>query len=270
MKIKKILKRILNIHREIYLNIIGINLMTYHRLEKTGFKIHKNVVTISEPSKDQIIYYYGIKEKYIKVIPNGINIKRFNPSNYSIEIRKKYGNNILLYTGLMVQRKKVPVLLKAIPFVIEEIPDVHLLLAGEGQFLNKNIQLSESLGIQNNVSFLGFVNDRDLQKYYATSDIYVFPSALEGFGQVLLEAMASGTPVICANKRPMSEIIEDGGITFALNDPKDLSEKIIDLLTHREKLQNLGGNALKIARKYEWSKIAKKYYQYFKEIVNSN
>lgn len=270
MKIKKILKRIYKFFRDIYWFLVLLNIMIYHRIEKTGFRIHKNIVTISGLSKDQIIYFYKIKEKDIRVIPNGINIKRFSPSNYSKDIRERYGKNILLYTGLMVQRKKVPVLLKAMPYVIEKIPDVHLLLTGEGSFLNNYKKLSESLGIQRNVTFLGFVSDRDLQKYYATSDIYVFPSAIEGFGQVLLEAMASGTPVICANRLPMSEIIEDGGKTFELNNSKEFSEIIINLLKDKEKLRKLGENGLKIAKKYEWSNIAERYYQYCKEIVNPN
>ena len=114
-----------------------MNLMIYHRLEKTGCRIHKNVVTISEPSKDQIIYYYGIKEKYIKVIPNGINIKRFNPSNFSKLIRRKYGNKILLYSGLFIVRKRIPILLKAMVYVIKEVPDAHLILTG-GDALKKD------------------------------------------------------------------------------------------------------------------------------------
>lgn len=228
------------------------------------------MVAISESSKHQVIFYYEIEEKYIKVIPNGIDLNKFNPSNYSKKIREKYGSNILLYTGLMIQRKKIPVLLKAMPYVIEEIPDVHLILTGKGEYLQKYIELSESLGIKKNVSFLGFVNDIDLPKYYATSDIYVFPSALEGFGQTLLEAMASCTPVICANKPPMSEIIENGGLTFKLNNSKEFSEKIIDLLKNREKLRNLGENGLEIVKKYEWSKVAEEYYKYCKKVVKSN
>ncbi|NVM35978.1 MAG: glycosyltransferase family 4 protein [Candidatus Lokiarchaeota archaeon] len=270
MNIKKILKRIYKFFRDLYWFIVFLNVQVHHRLEKKGCRTHQNIVAISEQSKNQLIYFYKIDEKCIKVIPDGIDLQKFNPSNYSKDIREKYGNNILLYTGLMIQRKKVPVLLKAMPHVIDEIPDVHLLLTGKGQFLTNYIKLSESLGIQKNVSFLGFVNDRDLLKYYATSDIYVFPSALEGFGQTLLEAMASGTPVICANKPPMSEIIENGGLTFKLNNSKEFSEVIIDLLKNREKLRRLAENGLKIVKKYEWSKVAEEYYQYCKKIVRSN
>ena len=101
-------------------------------------------------------------------------------------------------------------------------------------------------------------------KYYASSDIFIFPSVSEGFGQVLLEAMASGTPVICSDKPPMSEIVGDGGLTFEVDDSEDLAQKIIYLLKNREALARLKENALKIAMTYKWSEIAKFYNNYLK------
>lgn len=240
-----------------------------YSLEKWLFKQHKNILAISNHSKNTIIRIYGIEEKNIKVIPIGIDLKRYNPSNYSKEIREKYGKNILLFSGLMLHRKRIPVLLKAMPRVIKEIPDVQLILTGKGRFLNQYKNLANSLGILKNVTFLGFVNDDELLKYYASSDIFVFPSVKEGFGQVILEAMASGTPVICTNKPPMSEIVGNGGKTFELNDSKDLSKKIIELLINRKKLNLLKENALKIAKNYNWLKIADNYIDYFKKIVKT-
>ncbi len=237
-----------------------------HFWEKKQFKHHQNIITISNFSKNGIIKFYNLEEEKIKVIPPGIDNNKFNPSNYSEDIRKKYGKNILLHSGFMVKRKRIPVLLKALTYVIKEIPDIHLVLLGKGPQLNYYKKLSKDLGIQNNVSFLGFVEEDILLKYYATSDILVFPSELEGFGQVILEAMASGTPVICTDKPPMSEIIEDGGMKFNLNNSKDLAKKIIKLLENREDLKKYRENALKIAMKYKWENIAKTYIDHFKEI----
>ena len=237
-----------------------------HYMEKRQFRRFKNVITVSNASKNDIIKYYGLNEKYIKVIPNGIDTKNFNPKNNSKEIREKYGNNILLYSGLMIPRKGVSVLLKAMPYVIKEIPDVHLILTGEGPSLNNWKNLSNTLGIQNYISFLGFLDEELLLKYYATCDIFVFPSRKEGFGQVILEAMASGTPVICANIPPMSDIIGGGGKTFKLNDSKDLSKKIIELLLDQKKLEALREKALNEVKKYDWIDIAKNYVNYFNEL----
>ena len=247
-----------------------ITIPFYRYLEKRQYNKLKYVVTISDTSKKALTKHFRLKAENIEIIPHGIDDKKFNPSHRSIEIRRKYGNNILFFTGLMVPRKRVPILLKAMSYVIREIPDCHLLLTGDGPLLNKYKKLSISLGIHNNTAFLGFVDDNQLSKYYASSDIYVFPSELEGFGQVILEAMASGIPVICTDKPPMSEIIENGGLTFKINNSKALAEKIINLLINKEELDKYKENALRVAKKYKWSNVAKLYYNFCKKIIQSN
>ena len=239
----------------------------YQYLEKRQFKRHKNIITISNSSRNEIIRHYGIEKQNIRVFPIGIDTLKFNPSNYSKEIREKYGPNILLYVGPFIKRKCIPILLKAMTYIKKEIPDVHLILIGKGLLWNYCKNLTYYYGIQKYVTFLGFVDDKELLKYYATSDLYVFPSELEGFGQVILEAMASSTPVICANKPPMSEIIGNGGKTFKLNDPKDLAKKIIELLNSQEELEKLKKKSLENVRKYELLKVAKSYMDYIKKIL---
>ena len=247
-----------------------ITLPFFHYLEKKQFKKHKNVIALSNSAKNDIVKYYGLEDKNVKVIPIGINFNKFNPINKSSEIKKRYGDKLLLYSGLMAPRKRVSILLKAMTHVIKEIPDAYLILIGKGPLLNHYKNLSNSLGIQRNTTFLGFVKDEILIKFYASSEIFVFPSEKEGFGQVLLEALASGTPVVCANKLPMSEIIGNGGITFEVNDSRDLSKKIFYLLNNRRELNKFKENALKVAKKYEWKKIIRSYLEYIDDIIEKN
>jgi glycosyltransferase involved in cell wall biosynthesis len=242
-------------------------LPAYLYAEKHVFKISKNITTLSSFPMSQIIDYFQIDEKDIKIFPPGIDLDVFKPSNATNEIREKYGDNIALFSGLMINRKRVSVLLRAMPRIIKEIPDVHLLLTGQGYALEYYKKLSRSLGVQKNVTFLGFVEEEMLLKLYASSDIFIFPSKMEGFGQVILESMASGTPVICANKIPMSEIIGDGGITFELNNPRDLAEKTISLLKNREALSELANNGLREVKKYTWEHISQQYFEYIKKVV---
>ncbi|MFX1395146.1 MAG: glycosyltransferase family 4 protein, partial [Promethearchaeota archaeon] len=237
-------------------------------MERNVFKEYNNIITISNRSKNSLKNVYNVEDKNIKVFPIGIDDKKFNPSNRSEQIREKYGNNILLYSGLMLPRKRVPVLLEAMTNVIKEIPDVHLILTGKGRLLNDYKKLAKTLGIQNNTSFLGFVEDNELLKFYASCDIFVFPSWREGFGQAILEAMASGTPVICADMPPMSEIVGNGGLTFKQDDSKDLAKKIIQLLNNRDELARLRENALTKVKEYSWIQIAKGYYDYLRLMIN--
>lgn len=231
----------------------------YHILEKNQFRTNQHVIAISEASKNDLIKYYRLKIDDIEVIPDGINTERFSPKNNSEKIKKKFGDKLLLFSGLMIYRKRVPVLLDAMSIVIKEIPDVQLILTGKGPYLKDWRKLASKLGLDNNVSFLGFVNDELLLELYASADIYVFPSELEGFGQVLLEALASGTPVICANRPPMADIIGNGGTTFIANNIKDLAKKIIYLLNNNEELKSLQNNTLKVAESFNWYGVARLY-----------
>ncbi len=247
-----------------------LNLPFYNYLAKKQFSKHKNIITASESSKKQVIDFYDVKSEYIKFIPYGINLERFNPKNHNPEIKNKFGNSILLYVGAFYERKRIPILLKAMTNIIKQIPEAHLILIGTGQMLDYCKKFSKLLGIDQNVTFLGFVKDDLIRKYYASSEIFILPSELEGYGLVILEAMASGTPVICANKPPMSKIIENGGRTFKLNNSNDLSKKIIMLLNDREELSKLKRNALLIVKKYEWNHIIKIYIDYLNEKINLN
>lgn len=239
----------------------------FQYIQKKQYKIHKNVVAISETTKTALISNYKLNEKDIKVIKIGIDFERFNTSNFSNEIKEKFGNNILLSVGPFLTRKRVPVLLKAMPLIIKNIPDVRLLLIGKGPLLNNYKKLSKSLGIQENVSFLGFIEDEELLKYYASSTLFIFTSELEGFGQVLLESMASGTPVVCANKLPMSEIVGHSGVTFKLNNSIDLADKIIDLLENKDKIIKLRKKALeRVKTEYNWSQIIREFIEYIKSL----
>jgi glycosyltransferase involved in cell wall biosynthesis len=248
------------------------DLITYsslHFLQKNQYKRHKKVITISEASKMDLIEHYKLDKTNIISIPIGIDNQKFNPSNYSNQIKERFRNKILFYSGLMISRKRIPVLLKAFQNIIKEFPNVHLVLAGDGPLLNYFKELSILYGVNEKVTFLGFLDEKNLQKYYATSDIYVFPSEHEGFGQVILEAMASGTPVICADKPPMSTIVGNGGLTFKLNNPNDLARQILKLLKNESRLEEMGNNALKIVENYAWEHITTKYLRFLKQNLRS-
>lgn len=245
-----------------------LTLNFYHLFEKIQFINFKAIITISNFSKNELVNKYGLKEKTIKIIPVGIDIKEFNPSNESKELKSQYSGKILLYVGPFLERKRIPSLLRAFSIVVENVQNVHLILIGKGKILDKCKNLAKNLKIQKNTSFLGFIPQLELLKFYASSDIFVFPSELEGFGQVLLESIASGTPVICANKPPMSEIIGNAGLTFKTNDSKDLSEKILKLLTDEEELKILREESKIEAERYDNLKIANNFIKFAKKIIN--
>jgi glycosyltransferase involved in cell wall biosynthesis len=237
-----------------------------HFLQKRQFRKLKHVVTISDSSKRDLLNNYNVEEKNVGVFKVGIDIEKFTPKNESHDIRKRFGKNILLFSAIMIPRKRVPILLEAMTYVIRYIPDAHLILTGEGPMWNYCKNLAITLNLQKNTTFLGFIDDKSYLQYLASCDIFVFPSEKEGFGQVILEAMASGTPAICANKPPMSDILGNGGLTFKVNDSKDLAEKIIYLLNNRDELSKLKVNAMNIIKNYTWENIVKTYVDHLNSI----
>jgi glycosyltransferase involved in cell wall biosynthesis len=240
-----------------------------YAITRWEFKKNKNIITVSDRSRKDLIKYYGTKKENIKIIPNAVDLKKFNPNNYSKRLREKYGYKLILYSGSMIDRKNIPVLLKAMSYVIKELPSAQLILTGIGPLLESYKELSKALKIQDNSKFLGFINDKELAQYYATSDLFVIPSKFEGFGQIIIEALASGTPVICTNIPPMSNLIEKAGLTFTLNSPKDLSKKIIEFFQNKELYEKLKKNTLNVANKYSWSIIGKKYEKYIKKVIKN-
>ena len=242
----------------------------YDFLVKRQFKIHHNIIVRSNYTKSYLLKHYKINEDNIRIIPDGVDLNNFNPNKMNVQLKINHGKYTLLCVGPFYERKKIPILLKAMPNVIKNYPSIQLVLVGKGPRLNYCKDLSKKLGIESSISFKGYISKEDLCKYYATSNLFIFPSELEGFGQVLLEAMASGTPIICANNPPMSEIIENCGITFQLNDSNDLSKKIIGLLRNPKKLENLKNNCLLTAKKYRWIEISDKYIDFINEKIKDN
>lgn len=247
-----------------FYRLFYINFLRF--IEKQYFKGKRNIIAISKKSKLDLIQKYNIPEETITVIPIGIDLEKFNPKNYSNVLKEKYNDYTILYSSLTVYRKRLPVLLRAMQRVIKEIPSVHLILTGGGPLWEYCKNLARNIGIENNTTFLGFINDKLLQCLYASCNLFVFPSEKEGFGQVILEAMASGTPVICADVSPMADILEKGGKTFQVNNYEDLSRKIIKIFKNEEELNNYQKKVYEIAQKYEWSKIIGIYSEYLKNL----
>jgi UDP-glucose:(heptosyl)LPS alpha-1,3-glucosyltransferase len=204
---------------------ISIVINPYHwlvlGLESMIFRGHryKKIVAISEFVKRLIMKHYRVDGKDIEVIYNGVDIERFNPGNralYRKEVRNKYalndGDFVILFVGSGFERKGVKYLLSAVELIEEPLT---VLIVGRGpeskfaKFVKKQ-----------RVIFCG--PQGDIHKYYAASDIFVFPTIYEPFGNVHLEALASGLPVITTRLSGASEIIRDNVQGFVVDRPEDI------------------------------------------------
>ena len=241
-------------------------------------KIFSTADTIISPSKyyiDDSKYLKRYREK-VKVIPNGINLKEFDILISKEECREKLRlpveKDIILFLGALIPKKGPDILLKAMSEVVKKYPDAILILAGSGMMRKELEELSQKLGIKGNVKFTGFVEERLKPLYYKASDIFVLPSIIktEVFPVTLLEASASGLPMIVSNLSTFKCIVEENfnGLFARKGDKRDLANKILYLLENKDVRKKLGNNAKKKALNFSWNKIAKETEKVYMELIN--
>ena len=230
----------------------------------------KKVVAISEVVKKELIENYGIDEEIISVIYNGTNIDEFNPKNISLYKKEiRYRHNIredeivLLFVAAEFNRKGLKFILEA----MKNLSNVPKLMVVGGDNKNEFELLSKQYNIEQNVIFVGKTSE--VEKYYAASDIFVFPTTYEAFGQVITEAMATGIPVITSKCAGASELVEDKKDAILLEDPTDireLTEKIEKLLKNESLRNEIGKNGRKKIELYTWEKTSKEMLKLYNDI----
>jgi len=204
----------------------------------------------------------------VVVIPNGVDTTRFNPKVSGEELRQRLrlaGHRVLLFVGALTQwhrYKGLDVLLSAVSLLNRAGEDVRLLVVGDGSLAPEYRSLARSLRISEEVIFAGEVSDGDLPEYYACADILVVPSKdpSEGFGLTILEANASGKPVIGSNVGGIPSVIQDGknGRLVPPNDLSILAESIRQLLSSHDLMVELSKAGRQIAERYDWSIVAER------------
>lgn len=248
----------------------NIEYRIWYEIEKFNLKKAKRIIAVSDSIKNELMKNYSVPEEKITVIHNGVNLSEFslgNKKNIRLEIRKKYniGKNeiLLLFVGNPFSRKGLEYLLRALPFV----KNVKLLIIGRYDDITPYLKLSDSLGVRERVLYMDFVDK--ISDFFASSDIFVFPTLYEPFGLVVIEAMASGLPVVVSKCAGAAELIEDGNGGILLDNPKnpeEIAEKVNMLIKNKRLRSKISKQARKVVEEYAWDKVAEKWLEVFEEI----
>ncbi|HEX55103.1 MAG: hypothetical protein DRO90_00815 [Candidatus Altiarchaeales archaeon] len=193
--------------------------------------------------------------KKIEIIGNAINVDEFSP-----EVKTFDGKSVL-FVGRFTYRKGIHILLEAFQKVKQEVEDAHLTLVGSGYFSSVVDLLIRALNLSKDVSIVEGRKKEKLVEIYQNSHVFVLPSIYgESFGIVLLEAMASKTPVIASDDGGIKELIknEKTGFIVKKDDVEGLSEKIAELLLDQNLSKKISTFAFKEVKKYDWKNIVKK------------
>jgi len=165
--------------------------------------------------------------------------------------------------------KGLDVLIKAFAEIQDRVKEARLLVVGNGDLKPEYRALSSP--IAQKVIFAGNVDDDELPNYYAASDLLVLPSVdrSEGFGLTLLEANATGKPVVASNVGGIPSVVTDGvnGLLVPPCDEKTLAKTVINLLRDEDRLLEIGRNGRRIAEGHDWKQIAKKTEELYEEAL---
>ena len=189
----------------------------------------------------RILEKKGIKNVYI--VPNSVDIKRFNPEVSGQNIRRalKLRNNqkVILYVGRISREKKLEVLLNAAHALNMKRNDIVFVIGGHGPALEYYKRMAEKLKLDN-LKFVGFIENKKLAEYYAACDVFCIPSTFETQGMVALEAMACGKPVVGADYLALKELIKNGknGEKFKPGSHSECARKIEKVLNSSDKYTN--------------------------------
>lgn len=212
----------------------------------------------------------------VVVIPNSIDIYSFREQNPQViqDLKREYNiknNRIILFVGRLVKYKGIEYLFKAMKTVIQTFKNTCLLIVGDGPLRNNLEYLSSKMNLETNIVFVGNVNSRILPNIYRIADLFVLPSISnsEGFGIVLLEAMAHAKPVIASNVGGIPHIVKNGfnGLLVAPRNYKELGNRIIDLLSDNVNSQKLGQRGQEyIIKNYSWEQTIKQIIEIYQDI----
>jgi len=189
-------------------------------------------------------------------------------------VKKHEVKNRILFVGGIEPRKGLHILFEAITLVKPTIPDIRVHIVGsvrKKDYFSKILQIIKKNELDDFIVFRGALDDNELLKEYSQAAIFILPSKEESLGIVLLEAMATRTPLIASNIGGIPNIIHDGQNGFLVNygDTQKIAEHIINLLSNDELRSKMGNIGEKMAREYHPEKIAKKHKEYYDIILNN-
>lgn len=235
------------------------------------------IISVSETSKKDIVRFLGIPQEKIFTIreaPREI-FRKLEIGNWPLDIQKRYGlpERFILYVGDVNYNKNVLGLAEAC-----KIAQIPLVIAGK-QATSENfdrshpenrpfVRLLQKYGDDKDILRVGFVPDEDLVVLYNLASVYCQSSFYEGFGLPVLEAFASGCPVVAAKTQALVEIGEPACLFCNPKDPKDIAEKISQVLNDRELRNQLVERGKVLVKNYSWDKTAKETLAVYKKVIS--
>lgn len=211
------------------------------------------------------------REKTVNISSIGVNIADFQTNAPKPEALPEGNPLKLLYVGRLVPFKGLQYVLRALPQLDPSL-DIHLTVVGDGPSREDFHQEARALGVNDKITWVGGVPHDEVPKYFAGRDIFCFPSMNEAGGIVVLEAMATGLPVICLDRGGPGAIVDSTcGVKIEAHSPeqvsRDLAEAVTRIGTHPETLEGYKRGALAKVERYDWKALAPKMVEIYRTVL---
>ncbi|MEB3181569.1 MAG: glycosyltransferase family 4 protein [Nostocaceae cyanobacterium] len=237
--------------------------LKYWLVEKQVYTRCDRFIVLSQAFGNILHEKYQVPQSKIDIIPGGVDLNRFPASLSRQQARDQLGwsqDRLILFTPRrLVQRMGIDKLLNALAIIKPKISDVWLAIAGKGWLKDALEEQATALGLNEHVKFLGFLPDEQLPIAYQAADLCVIPSqSLEGFGLILLESLASGTPVMCTPIGGMPEILAPFSPDLITSgcEPTAIAERLENILNGEVHLPSREACREYAVTNFDWDKIA--------------
>jgi glycosyltransferase involved in cell wall biosynthesis len=249
------------------------NFQWHAEMALANYSTADRLIAVSRYVKEMMVNH-GAEGGRIEVIPNGVDIDFFMPGPMETARRKldlPMDKFIVLFTGNLVPRKGIDVLLKAFRRCVDKQPDCHIVILGDGSERGNLELLARELGIAEKVQFGGFRLLPEMPDWYRACDLFVMPSWAEGLSLSVLEAMAAAKPVITSYPTiGKHDAIIEGATGWLTNygDVDELGKRLIECVERPNLTKQLGQNARQSAEShFSWQAIAKRTMNLYQEVL---
>jgi glycosyltransferase involved in cell wall biosynthesis len=200
-------------------------------IEESAFREADTIIAISHYTKGILERHYGVPEKKIIVVHNGVNLCSIQPLTPVLTEYKLRGMKIVFYNGRITIQKGVDYFVRAARKVVDVYPNVIFVISGWGDMEHEIMRMVGALGLSEHVIFAGALWDEERNRMYQSADLLVMPSVSEPFGLVPLEAIQHGTPVLISKQSGVAEVLAHA-LKVDFWDTDEMANKIIAALEY--------------------------------------
>jgi phosphatidylinositol alpha-mannosyltransferase len=235
-------------------------------LSRRARKLH-GFIAVSKPAMNYVSQY--VPAEY-EIIPNGVDTHFFRPDVKPLEQYMDGKLNIVFLSRLEF-RKGANYLLKAFLEVKRQMPNTRLLICGSGIRLRARYEEWVQRNHLQDVIFTGMVPEQEIPRYYRTADIFCLPATgKESFGLILIEAMATGRPIVATNIPGYASVVTHGeeGLLVPPMTVRPLADALMTLLNDKKRREQMGQKGIITAQKYAWEGIADRVMNYYQKTLD--